>query len=405
MTLLSKQIGRKALNLIALAGFVGLLLLSFPVVSKASSHNSCSTSTKSIYSDFGNLDVESLKQTDENGDILNSRFPIPKTEEVLINNVVSNSTESVGDLTISFADDPGSGLDPNDQPGFFALTDCFNRSNPSECNATSTLIQADDGIVPRKLTAQGGGSSPSDNTDTSDITMDAELGDRVELKTEASTNIGENANAHVQAGIDITDITLEVCESTNDPPTAVDDGNNDASICNSGSTQNISVLDNDFDPDDDDLTVESVENPTDLGGIAAIGCDGDCVQYTPPFDTTGTDEFDYTAKDTNDNTATATVSVNLNAEDCGDISVSFQDDNGNSVSVDNAFVNYNDDELTGSGNSFSYEVDLFDDGRDALINQGFITPPEGYKVKESEWVNKVEAEETYDQPNKSELGF
>jgi len=195
------------------------------------------------------------------------------------------------------------------------------------------------------------------------------------------------------------------CDSNSDP-TAADDGDNDASICNDGSPQNISVLDNDTDPDGDDLTVDSVEeNPTDLGGTATVGGDGDYVQYTPPTGTTSTDTFDYTAKDTNDNTDTATVSVNVDAENCGDISVSFQDDNGNSVSVNNAFVNYNDDELSGSGNSFSYEVDLYDDGRDALIQPGYISPPEGYRVLEDNWVDKEEAETTYNQPNKSELGF
>jgi len=174
----------------------------------------CSTSTKSIYSDFGNLDVESIKQTDDDGDIHNNNPSTPKTKEVLINNVVSSSTESVGDLTISFADDPGSGLDPNDQPGFYALADCMKGSNPSVCKATSTLMELTDNTDDtelRKLTAQGEGSSVVDNTDTSDITMDSDMGDRVELKTEASTNIGDNSSSHVQAGIDITDITLEVC--------------------------------------------------------------------------------------------------------------------------------------------------------------------------------------------------
>jgi len=208
-----------------------------------------------------------------------------------------------------------------------------------------------------------------------------------------------------RANITIEDIQLQICESTNDPPTAVNDGNNDASICNGGSTQNIYVLDNDSDPDGDDLDVDSVENPTNLGGTTAVGGDSTYVQYTPPFDETGTDTFDYTAKDTNDNTDSATVSVNLDAEDCGDISVSFQDDNGNSVSVDDAYVKYSDDDLFGSGNGFSYEVDLFDDGRDAVINRNYITPPGGYKVKDSGWVKKKENVETYSEPWKSELGF
>jgi hypothetical protein len=74
------------------------------------------------------------------------------------------------------------------------------------------------------------------------------------------------------------------------------------------------------------------------------------------------------------------------------------------VSVDDAYVKYNDDELSGSGNSFSYEVDLFDDGRDALIQPGNISPPEGYRIP-GNWVEKEEGEPTYSQSNKSELGF
>jgi len=172
----------------------------------------CSTSTESIYSDFGDLDVESTKQTDEDGDIYNNNPPIPKTESVQINDVVSDSTESVGDLTISFADDPNAGLDPNEQPGFFALVDCMGGSNSSECSATSKLRRTGNNTLLRELTAQGGGSSPDDNTDTSDITMNVNMNDFVEIQTEASTNIGDNSSSHVQAGVDIADITLEVCD-------------------------------------------------------------------------------------------------------------------------------------------------------------------------------------------------
>jgi hypothetical protein len=417
MTLLSKQTGLEALNLIALAGFIGLLLLSFPVVSKASSHNSCSTSTVSIYSDFGDLDVESLKQTDDDGNILNSRFPTPKTEEVLINNVVSNSTESVGDLTISFADDPGSGLDPNDQPGFFALTDCFNRSNPSECKATSTLIQADDGIVPRKLTAQGGGSSPSDNTDTSDITMDAELGDRVELKTEASTNIGENANAHVQAGIDITDITLEVCEDDDDggcggncPPTCDDDGTVDAGICADGGVK-IYVLDNDEDEDGDQLEITDVGIPTSNadgsanGTTAAFDDDGDGVKdailYTPS-NSPDTVTFDYTVSDGNGGTDTAEVTVDVTGDgsSCGPLTVRVEDPDGNLVPGVGFKPKYDEDnngqpeQLPEKGlenGKFTYNVTVDDDPSLSKMNQGLLTQiPSGFATSVDRVEKKLE---------------
>lgn len=404
MTLLSKQIGQKALNLIALAGLVGLLLLSFPVVSKASSHNSCSTSTKSIYSDFGNLDVESIIQTDEDGTKSPYNPFSQKTKEVLINNVVSSSTESVGDLTISFADDPGSGLDPDDQPGFFALTDCFNISNPSECKATSTLIQADDGIVPRKLTAQGGGSSPSDNTDTSDITMDAELGDRVELRTKASTNIGENANAHVQAGIDITDITLEMCEADdngcggNCSPTCDDDGTVNAGICVDGGVK-IYVLDNDEDEDGDQLEITDVGIPTSnddgsVNGTAAAfddDSDGvkDAILYTPS-DSPDTVTFDYTASDGNGGTDTAEVTVNVTGDgsSCGELTVRVEDPNGNLVPGVGFKPKYDEDnngqpeQLPEKGletGEFTYNVTVDDNPSLSKMNESLLGEiPDGF---------------------------
>ena len=212
-------------------------------------------------------------------------------------------------------------------------------------------------------------------------------------------------------GSDITSIYVDVHDTDcgNTDPTAVDDGDNSAQICNGISPQDIYVLANDSDPDGDSLSITDVDNTTKLGGTATISDDGvtDFIRYTPPSEE-GRDEFNYTIRDGNGGKDTATVKVNLSKGGCtGDIYVNFQSTDGGSVSVPDGKVHYNGKPCdTSGGIGLKCEnVELYDDGRDALINQSFITPPEGYKVKESNWVNKVEAEETYDQPNKSELGF
>lgn len=93
--------------------------------------------------------------------------------------------------------------------------------------------------------------------------------------------------------------------STNEPPEAVDD---DAeTTINTPVT--IDVLDNDYDPDDDPLTIVSVTEPDN--GTATF--DGELVTYTPMLNFVGTDEFDYTISDGKDGTASATVTVTVKA--------------------------------------------------------------------------------------------
>jgi len=162
----------------------------------------------------------------------------------------------------------------------------------------------------------------------------------------------------------------------------------------------IDVLENDTDDDGDSIEIKSVENyPTN--GIANV--DSGKIVYTP--DNNNDTSFSYTIKDGNGGEDTAQVDVSFSS--CqGSITVEVEDTNGNSKSADSIQVEYDGDvKNLGSGPSGSTDVDLKDSGADAVINQSHITPPEGYKVKESNWVNKDEAEPTYDQPNKSELGF
>ncbi len=97
----------------------------------------------------------------------------------------------------------------------------------------------------------------------------------------------------------------EECEEgpSNNPPIA----NDDYVSIESGSSNNlIDVLDNDFDPDGDTLTIDTVTGPDH--GYAST--DGDYVYYTPEDGYGGEDEFDYTISDGKGGTSTASVFIN-----------------------------------------------------------------------------------------------
>ena len=72
---------------------------------------------------------------------------------------------------------------------------------------------------------------------------------------------------------------------------------------------NIDVLANDSDADGDTLVIESL-GPTSAGGTASIASTGG-VDYTPPQDFVGAEQFTYTIVDGNGGSDTATVTVNV----------------------------------------------------------------------------------------------
>lgn len=69
----------------------------------------------------------------------------------------------------------------------------------------------------------------------------------------------------------------------------------------------ITALNNDTDPDGDTLTLADVDVPAH--GTAVIS--GNNIIYTPEADFVGTETFDYTVRDSSNNTATATVTVTV----------------------------------------------------------------------------------------------
>lgn len=89
------------------------------------------------------------------------------------------------------------------------------------------------------------------------------------------------------------------------PPEGVDD---EATVY-SGVPTTIDVLDNDYDPEDDDLDVDSVTQPE--YGTVTISGTGNLVEFTSADDFVGTDSFDYVLIDEGGNTASATVTVEV----------------------------------------------------------------------------------------------
>jgi hypothetical protein len=104
----------------------------------------------------------------------------------------------------------------------------------------------------------------------------------------------------------------------NSPPTAV----NDNVTINPDETVTIRVLDNDNDPNGDPLNVVSKTDPA--SGTATISSDGQTITYKPLSPSfCGTDTFNYSISDGNNDPVTAVVTVTVN---CPTIVVDAVDD-------------------------------------------------------------------------------
>ena len=106
-----------------------------------------------------------------------------------------------------------------------------------------------------------------------------------------------------------------------DPPIAVDDGSTpppSSLVTTEDTLLNVLVLDNDYDPDGDPLSIDSVDDPPngdaviDDNGTPLIPTD-DFITYTPEPDFNGDDEFDYTISAIG-GTDTATIYVTVTPE-------------------------------------------------------------------------------------------
>ena len=114
-----------------------------------------------------------------------------------------------------------------------------------------------------------------------------------------------------------TSASQTISVDVNDPPVAVDD----TASTDENSPVTITadqLLANDSDLDVDQLTLSSVNNPTD--GNVEIDPNGD-VYFTPDPDFTGDASFDYTVSDDKGGTAIDTVTVTVNPVTDQDLTV------------------------------------------------------------------------------------
>ena len=102
--------------------------------------------------------------------------------------------------------------------------------------------------------------------------------------------------------------------TVNHPPSA----NNDAASTDQNVAVNVFVLNNDFDPDGDSLTIVAVDSPTGEGGTATLNDNGtpanpsdDFISYTPPANFIGVDTFTYTVNDGQGGSDSAAVLVEI----------------------------------------------------------------------------------------------
>ncbi|MEO9893238.1 malectin domain-containing carbohydrate-binding protein, partial [Aurantibacter sp.] len=94
--------------------------------------------------------------------------------------------------------------------------------------------------------------------------------------------------------------------SISEPPVATDDSYE----TEQNLAINLELLNNDSDPNEQVITIVSVENP--LNGLAELNVDGTEVLYTPGLDYIGSDSFSYTIEDETGLQATASVSITIN---------------------------------------------------------------------------------------------
>ncbi|MEM7456262.1 MAG: S8 family serine peptidase [Planctomycetota bacterium] len=109
-------------------------------------------------------------------------------------------------------------------------------------------------------------------------------------------------------GNGVLDLGLAMAAITqpgNSAPTA----SNDTAVVNEDNSVNVSVLNNDSDPDGDTLTIQSFSQ----GSNGSVSESGGVVTYTPVANFNGNDSFTYTINDGNGNTDSATVFVTINA--------------------------------------------------------------------------------------------
>lgn len=94
-------------------------------------------------------------------------------------------------------------------------------------------------------------------------------------------------------------------------PTAVDDT---FETVRNVELKYLNVMANDLNPEADVITLVSVGQTKQAGAVSEVVASNNTVNYVPPNNFIGSDDFDYTITDLGDNPSTATVTINVKPE-------------------------------------------------------------------------------------------
>lgn len=178
----------------------------------------------------------------------------------------------------------------------------YNDSTTTEANTavTITVLNNDSDADGDSLTVTSvsgvNGTAVINNNGTITFTPTSGFSGTETFSYAVSDGNGGSASASVS-------VTVNPPVSTNNAPVAV----NDSATMPSVTAITVAVLNNDSDPDGDNLTVTTVSKPAK--GTVSINSDGS-LTYTPGNRFKNADSFSYTISD-GDKTATATVSLQL----------------------------------------------------------------------------------------------
>ncbi len=190
--------------------------------------------------------------------------------------------------------------------------------NAPNAGPTAVLLpETDTGHWPYTVSFDGSGSSDPDDgiaswsLDFGDDSTDASgTGTPLALILHEYENPGVyTATLTVTDGEGLTDTDTSAITVTNTAPNADDD----TQVTEENNSVFVDVLDNDEDPDGDELTIVSVGDPANgFAEIVETESGGQAVEYTPDEGFVGNDTFTYTISD-GQTTDSANVSVTVNA--------------------------------------------------------------------------------------------
>ena len=175
---------------------------------------------------------------------------------------------------------PGSG----ETVGIYRITEPWTEGEPTW---NSFADSYDDAVEWGSFVAGGSGFVVGDVTALASAWVEGEAPNYGLMLLKSS---GQMLDSYASSEAGSTGPWLALCYEVNNDPVAEDD----SATTDEDTPVTIDVLDNDFDPDGDPLTLDDYDASSTQGGTVTCTVAGECT-YTPAGDFNGSDTFGYTA--------------------------------------------------------------------------------------------------------------